>query len=69
MQLYNVKIDNAIDKLKAMNAKKILLQLPDGLKPESFDIFNKFSEHFGVVISSGALSIFTLYNCIFGFKY
>ncbi len=54
MQLYNVKIDNAIDKLKSMNAKKILLQLPDGLKPESFDIFNKFSEHFGVVISSGA---------------
>jgi len=49
-----VKIDEAIEKLKDINAKKILLQLPDGLKPESFDIFNKFSKYFNVIISSGS---------------
>lgn len=35
-----------------MNAKKILLQLPDGLKPHVFDYFTRLSEKFSVIISS-----------------
>jgi 2-(3-amino-3-carboxypropyl)histidine synthase len=35
-----------------MKAKKILLQLPDGLKPHVFDYFSKLSEKFSVIISS-----------------
>ncbi len=45
-------IDDAINELKARKASKILLQIPDGLKPESFDLFNKFSKEFNVIISS-----------------
>ncbi|MCL4327758.1 MAG: diphthamide biosynthesis enzyme Dph2, partial [Candidatus Thermoplasmatota archaeon] len=36
-----------------MGAKKILLQLPDGLKPQAYDLFNALSRQFSVVISSG----------------
>ncbi|MEM0139031.1 MAG: diphthamide biosynthesis enzyme Dph2 [Ferroplasma sp.] len=45
-------VDDAIEKLKNDGAKKVLLQLPDGLKPHAFEIFNKFSENFNVIISS-----------------
>ncbi len=45
-------VTGAIEKLKHDGAKKIMLQIPDGLKPHAFDIFNKFAANFNVVISS-----------------
>ncbi|MCL4452947.1 diphthamide biosynthesis enzyme Dph2 [Ferroplasma sp.] len=45
-------VEGAIEELKNLKAEKILLQIPDGLKPESFNIFNRFSEQFKVIISS-----------------
>ncbi|WP_337861032.1 diphthamide biosynthesis enzyme Dph2 [Ferroplasma sp.] len=47
-----MNVDDAILTLKERKASKILLQLPDGLKPEAFDLFNKFSQNFNVIISS-----------------
>ena len=41
-----------IEKLKAMGAKRILLQLPDGLKPHVFDYFTELSKNFQVIVSS-----------------
>jgi 2-(3-amino-3-carboxypropyl)histidine synthase len=38
--------------LDQMGAKKILLQLPDGLKPEAFELFSKLSARYSVIISS-----------------
>lgn len=35
-----------------MGARKILLQLPDGLKPHVFDYFNRLSERYSVIVSS-----------------
>ncbi|AAT43015.1 diphthamide biosynthesis enzyme Dph2 [Picrophilus oshimae] len=43
---------DVIEQLKAMNAKRILLQIPDGLKPSAFRLFNMFSKDFNVIISS-----------------
>lgn len=47
-----INVEETIRKLKDMGAKKILLQLPDGLKPHVFDYFSRLSENFSVVISS-----------------
>ena len=47
-----MEVDDAIIRLREMKASKILLQIPDGLKPESFNLFNKFSKEFNVIISS-----------------
>ena len=47
-----MEIEEAIKELKHRGAEKILLQIPDGLKPESFNLFNRFSDQFKVVISS-----------------
>ncbi len=41
-----------IKKLKEMNARRILLQLPDGLKPHVFSYFTKLSQNFSVIVSS-----------------
>lgn len=40
--------------LKQMGAKRIMLMLPDGLKPKVFDIFTFLSRQFSVVVSSDA---------------
>ena len=45
-------IDEVIEELDRMNARKILLQLPDGLKPHVFDYFNRLSEKYSVIVSS-----------------
>lgn len=44
-------IDQAIEILRSLKAKKIILQVPDGLKPQVFEFFRKFSPEFNVVIS------------------
>ena len=41
-----------IERLKEIEAKRILLQLPDGLKPHVFDYFNELSKNFNVIVSS-----------------
>ena len=41
-----------IAKLKELNAKRILLQLPDGLKPSVFRYYNELSRDFDVIVSS-----------------
>lgn len=48
------KIEECIIKLKSAGSKRILLQLPDGLKPKVFDIFNRFAKEFRVIVSSDA---------------
>jgi 2-(3-amino-3-carboxypropyl)histidine synthase len=35
---YDLEIKKAIEKIKQENAKKVLLQLPDGLKPKAKEI-------------------------------
>lgn len=45
-------IEDVIEMLDAMGARKILLQLPDGLKPHVFEYFNRLSEKFSVIVSS-----------------
>ena len=37
---------DTIEKLRKMKAKRILLQLPDGLKPRVFEYFNALSNIF-----------------------
>lgn len=44
-------IDQAVRMLRDINARKVLLQVPDGLKPRVFEFFEKFSGEFNVVIS------------------
>ncbi len=60
----NITIDDVIRQLEDINARKILLQLPDGLKPHVFDYFSKLSEKFSVIVSSepfyGACDISTM---------
>ncbi len=41
-----------VRKLQDMGARKILLQLPDGLKPHVFDYFSALSREFTVIVSS-----------------
>ncbi|WP_075057244.1 diphthamide biosynthesis enzyme Dph2 [Thermogymnomonas acidicola] len=45
-------VQEAIQRAKDLGASKVLLQLPDGLKPRAFGIFSELSKHFSVVISS-----------------
>ncbi len=47
-----INVDSTIEKLRKMGAKKILLQLPDGLKPNVFDYFTRLSSEFSVIVSS-----------------
>ncbi len=45
-------IDDAIRELRNLGARRILLQLPDGLKPAVFDYFSALSAEFSVIVSS-----------------
>lgn len=45
------RIDDALNELRRMGARRIMLQIPDGLKPEVFRIFSRFSKEFDVVVS------------------
>ncbi|EQD49876.1 diphthamide synthase subunit DPH2, partial [mine drainage metagenome] len=62
-----------IKKLKEMKAKRILLQLPDGLKPRVFDYFTALSKEFNVIVSSegfygacdiGTMDVYGKVDCI-----
>ena len=60
----NITIEEVIRQLDDIKARKILLQLPDGLKPHVFDYFSRLSEKFSVIVSSesfyGACDISTM---------
>ncbi len=47
-----LETQDAILKLRELGARKILLQLPDGLKPDVFRYFTEFSREFSVIVSS-----------------
>jgi len=47
-----VSIDEAIEGARAIGAKRILLQLPDGLKPDVFHIYDRLRSEFSVIVSS-----------------
>ncbi len=44
-------IEQAIELLRNMGARKVLLQIPDGLKPKAFELFSMLSGEFNVVLS------------------
>jgi len=53
-ELYEIPIEEAVEELKAKGAKRILLQLPDGLKKFSLQIAELLQyEGFEVVLSAG----------------
>ncbi len=52
LKLKLLDLDETIVKLNEMGAKKILLQLPDGLKPHVFEYFNRLSSGFNIIVSS-----------------
>lgn len=47
-------LDQAVELLHKLKARKILLQVPDGLKPKVFEFFGMLSPEFNVVISGEA---------------
>ena len=47
-----LQTDTIIGKLRQIGAKKVMIQVPDGLKPAVFDLFNALSKEFGIIISS-----------------
>ena len=64
---------DTIEKLRIMKAKRILLQLPDGLKPRVFEYFNALSKEFNVIVSSegfygacdtGTMDVYGKVDCI-----
>jgi 2-(3-amino-3-carboxypropyl)histidine synthase len=52
--LFSMKLqtETIIEKLRKIGARKVMIQVPDGLKPGVFDLFNTLSKEFGIVISS-----------------
>ncbi|MBR9691028.1 hypothetical protein GOV08_05075 [Candidatus Woesearchaeota archaeon] len=42
--MYNLELKKAINEIKKNNSKKILLQLPDGLKPKAKEIQEKIQK-------------------------
>jgi len=42
---YNLELDKAVNEIKAANAKKVLIQLPDGLKPKAKEIINHLKQN------------------------
>ena len=47
---YNLEISKVISKIKENNAKNVLLQLPDGLKPRAKEIVDAISNELDVNI-------------------
>lgn len=47
-----IELEKVAESLRAMHAKKVMVQLPDGLKSEVFNLFNSLSSEFRLVISS-----------------
>lgn len=43
-QLYDLELDRCVEEVKKSNAKKVLLHLPDGLKPKSKEVVDYLKE-------------------------
>ena len=43
----NLEIDKAIEQIKNSNAKRVCIQLPDGLKPRALEIESKLKQKTG----------------------
>ncbi len=41
---YDLEIERAVEEIKKINAKKICIQLPDGLKPKALEIESKLRD-------------------------
>lgn len=42
--VYNLQIEEAIKKIKELEAKQVLIQLPDGLKPKATEIAERLEK-------------------------
>ncbi|EQD30188.1 diphthamide synthase subunit DPH2, partial [mine drainage metagenome] len=47
-----LQTESIIGRLREIGAKKVMIQVPDGLKPGVFDLFNALSSEFRIIISS-----------------
>lgn len=56
--MYNLEIRRVIDSIKKNNAKSVLLQLPDGLKPKAKEIHDNIKKEVDVKIFIYAGSCF-----------
>lgn len=45
--MYDLELERVVDEIKKHEAKKILIQLPDGLKPENGKIVDELEEKTG----------------------
>ncbi|MEK6872857.1 MAG: diphthamide synthesis protein [Nanoarchaeota archaeon] len=43
--MFNLELNEVIDKIKASNAKQVLIQLPDGLKHKSNEVVDFIEEN------------------------
>ena len=41
---YDLELDKAVKEINSINAKNVLIQLPDGLKPKATEIVEKIKE-------------------------
>ena len=55
---YNLELEKAIAEIKKSKAKKVCIQLPDGLKPKAKEIHDRIIKEFGnkveVIIWAGS---------------
>lgn len=47
--MFNLQLDTAIQKIKDTKPKKVLIQLPEGLKPKSDEICKTIERETGVI--------------------
>lgn len=47
---YNLELDRAVEEIKKNNAKNVLIQLPDGLKPQASKIAEELKDKTGATI-------------------
>lgn len=51
---YDLEIEKAIEEIKRINAKTVLLQFPDGLKPKATEVAKQLQEHANIQIWLGS---------------
>lgn len=47
-----IQPESVANSLRKIHARKVMMQVPDGLKPQVFDLFNALSQEFRIIISS-----------------
>jgi len=56
--MYNLELNKVIEKIKKAKAKKVLIQLPDGLKLKAIEIVNEIEKKTGITCFIWAGSCF-----------